>query len=117
MLNSPEEEAVHTVYKFTSRFGVHGHQTDTIFSEIIGTIGEKGSMISFGVSDYGVLDAVHMWMMSFLPMHHICAKSFIAKYFVIRPEIFLALRDYEVTMNRVIQTMSAFLESLRKPTK
>jgi hypothetical protein len=88
-----------------------------MFSEIVGTMGKDGSMLSWGVSNYGVLDAVHMWMMSFLPMHHICAKSFMSKYFAIRPEIFLTLRDYEVTMNSIIQIVSGRLESLRKPTK
>jgi hypothetical protein len=115
--NSPNETAVHTVYKFASKFGVHGHRTDTMFSEVIETIGENGSMLSFGVSNYGVFDAVHMWMLSFLPMHHICANSFIKKYFPIRPEIFLTLRDYEVTMNSVIQSVSETLETLMKPTK
>jgi hypothetical protein len=115
--NSPDEKAVHTVYKFASKFGVHGHQTDTMFSEIIGTIGGSSSLLTWGVSNYGVLDAVHTWMMSFLPMHHICAKSFISKYFAIRPEIFLTLRDYEVTMNSSIQVVSVRLERLRKPTK
>jgi len=114
--NSPDEEAVHTVYKFASKFGVHGHQTDTMFSEIIGTIGENSSLLSWGVSNYGVLDAVHMWLMSFLPMHHICAKSFISRYFEIRPEIFLTLRDYEVTMNSFIQKVSEHLEGLKKST-
>lgn len=117
LMNSPDEEAVHTVYKFTSKFGVHGHQTDTMFSEVIGTIGQSDSMLSWGVSNYGVIEGVHMWIMSFLPMHHICAKSFIKKYFGIRPEIFLTLRDYEVTMNSVIQNVSAHLETLKKPTK
>ena len=27
MLNVPDEEAVHTVYKFASKYGVHGHRT------------------------------------------------------------------------------------------
>jgi len=115
--NSPDEEAVYTVYKFASKFGVHGHQTDTMFSEIIGTIGENNSLLSWSVSNYGILDAVHMWMMSFLPMHHICAKSFMSKYFAIRPEIFLTLGDYEVTMNSFIQTVSGYLEDLRKLRK
>ncbi len=115
--NFPEEKKVHTVYRFASQFGIHGHQTDTMFGEIIGTVGESSSMISWGVSHYGVLDAVHMWMMSFLPMHQTCAKSFISKYFSIRPEIFLTLRDYEVTMNSVIQTVSERLEILKKLTK
>lgn len=114
MLNSPDEEAVHTIYKFASQFGVHGHQTDTMFSEIIGTVGERNSMISFGVSNYGVLDAVHMWLMSFLPMHNVCAKTFVAKYFSIRPEIFLTLRDYQATMNSFIQIVSEYLENLKK---
>ena len=115
--NSSDEEKVHTVYKFASKFGVHGHQTDTIFSEIIGTIGPSSSMLSWGVSHYGVLDAIHMWMMSFLPMHHMCARSFLKKYFEIRPEIFLTLRDYEVTMNSFIQAISVRLAYLRKPPK
>ena len=111
---SPDEEAVHMVYKFASKFGVHGHVTDTMFSEVIGTFGKNDSMLSWGVSNYGVLDAVHMWMMSFLPMHHVCAKSFMSKYFAIRPEIFLTLRDYEVTMNSFLQTVSGYLENLKK---
>ncbi len=117
ILNSSDEEAVHTIYKFASKFGVHGHQTDTMFSEIIGTIGESNSMLSFSVSNYGILDAVHMWMMSFLPMHNICAKTFVAKYFSICPEIFLTLRDHQVTMNSFIQTVSENLDNLRKSTK
>ena len=115
--NSPPEEAVHTVYKFASKFGVHGHQTDTMFSEIIGTIGKNGQMLSWGVSNYGVLEAVHTWMLSFLPLHHICAQSFVAKYFAIRPEIFLTLRDYEVIMNSFIQIVSGYLDNLKKTTK
>ena len=115
--HSPDEEAVHTVYKFASKFGVHGHVTDAMFSEVIGTIGKSGSMLSLGVSSYGVLDAIHMWTMSFLPMHHICAKTFIPKYFGVRPEIFLTLRNHEAAMNTVIQNVSTYLENLKKPTK
>ena len=117
MQHFPDEEAVHMVYKFASKFGVHGHLTDTMFSEVIGELGKSGAMLSWGVSDYGVLDAVHMWMMSFFPMHQICARSFITKYFAIRPEIFLTLRDHEVTMNSVIQTMAAYLDDLKKPSE
>ena len=62
-----------------SKFGVHGHVTDVMFSEVIGTIGKNNFILSFGVSDYGVIEAVHMWMMSFLPIHNICAKSFVSK--------------------------------------
>lgn len=111
--NSPEEEAVHTVYKFASKYGVHGHQTDTMFSEIIEEIGESDSLLSWGVSSYGVLDAVHIWMMSFLPMHIICAKSFMPKYLAIRPEVFLTLKDYEVTLNSAVQTVSTYLNNLK----
>jgi hypothetical protein len=112
--NSPDEELVFNIYKFASKFGVHGHMTDTMFSEAIGSTVKDASIISFGVSNIGILDAVHMWMMSFLPMHHICAKSFMSKYFVARPEIFLTLRDYEVKMNLSIQTVAGYLENMRK---
>ena len=78
-LDSPDESAIHNVYKFASKFGVHGHVTDVMFSEVIGTIGKNNFILSFGVSDYGVIEAVHMWMMSFLPIHNICAKSFVSK--------------------------------------
>lgn len=115
--DSLDEEAVHTVYKFASKFGVHGHVTDAMFAEVIGTIGKSGSMLSLGVSNYGVLDTLHMWMLSFLPMHHICAKSFIPKYYAVRPEIFLTLANHEVTMNAVVQTVSARLQDLKKPIK
>jgi len=84
-----------------------------MFSEVIGTFGESGSLL-WGVSNYGVLDAVHMWMLSFLPMHHICAKSFMSNFFAVRPEIFLKLRDYELTMNSFIETVSGYLENLKK---
>lgn len=115
-LNSPDEKAVYNTYKFASRFGVHGHMTDAMLSEVIGSIDKNNTMVSLGVSNYGVLDAVHNWMMSFLPMHHLCARLFITKYFAIRPEIFLTLRDYEVTMSSVIQAVSARLADLKKPT-
>jgi hypothetical protein len=116
-LDFPDESAIHNVYKFASKFGVHGHVTDAMFSEVIGTIGKNNSMLSFGVSDYGVIEAVYMWMMSFLPIHNICAKSFVSKYFAIRPEIFLTLREYEITMYNAIQSVSARLEELKKPAR
>ena len=113
----PDEDTVYEIYKFASKFGVHGHQTDTMFSEFIGTIGRDSLMASFGVSNYGILDAVHIWMMSFLPMHNMCAKSFASKYFTVCPEVFITLRDYQVTMNDVIQSVSAQLEKLKAPPK
>ena len=85
---SPDGKAVYNVYKFASKFGVHGHVTDAIFSDVVGTIGKNNSMLSFGVSEYGVIEAVHMWMLSFLPMHYLCAKTFISKYSTELPDIF-----------------------------
>lgn len=116
-LNSPDEEAVFNVYKFASVFGVHGHLTDAMYSEVTDTFGKGGPMVNWVVSDYGVLEAVYMWLLSFYPMHHICAKSFIPNYFATRPEIFITLVNHEIAMKSIIQTVSKYLENQKKSSK
>ena len=116
-LDSPDGRVVYNVYKFASKFGVHGHLTDAIFSKVIGTIGKNNSMLSFGVSDYGVIEAVYMWMLLFLPIHYLCAKTFISKYSTVRPDLFATLEQHGVAMNNMLQKVSALLENLKMSEK
>ena len=114
-IGSPDEDIVKNTYDFCSVFGIHGHMTDSMFSKIIGTIPSSSPMVHVGVSDYGVLDTVHMWLLSFLPMHHLCIKTFISRYISIIPDVFSTLAQLETEMNRILKALSDSLESQKKP--
>jgi hypothetical protein len=113
-VNSIDEKLVKNIYDLCSRYGVHGHQTDSMFSEMKSTIDSATPLVLVGVSEFGALDAVHTWLLSFWPMQHLCTKTFISKHLSTIPDVFSMLAQMEVEMNKVLKNLSDTLASMKQ---
>ncbi len=108
-------KAAHTIYRFCSKFGVHGHMTDSMFSEPVG-LSADSAFVLLDVSELGILDAVHVWLTAFAPLQHLCASTFFEHYFLDLQGIIADFASFEIMMADVASDLGKSLNQLRQKT-
>ena len=113
----PPAKIVHDIYKLCSKFGVHGHVSNNVFSELKGRAGKDGQLALLDVSQIGIVESVGTWLMGFAPMHHLCSNEF----FTSQPaELFKEFSDwheFELSFMELVQLFHASLNELKQESR
>ncbi len=72
---NPTEKYVYGIYNLGSDFGIHGHQTGSIFRSDHDIIG-NGNHVAFRPTDLDVLDSLTVWFFSFFPLQDLASRGF-----------------------------------------
>ena len=113
----PQAQIVFDIYKLCSAFGVHGHVSNSMHSELVGRAGKDGQFALLDVSEIGVLESVGTWLMGFAPMHHLCSREFFANRLSNLVEEFSFLREFEMSSMELVQSYHASLKELKQEIK
>jgi hypothetical protein len=72
----------HNTYEFCSEYGVHGHVSDAMHLERVGTFlpPNRDEFAVLTVSDSGVLSALQVWLAAFGSLHQLCLETFVPKH-------------------------------------
>ena len=73
------EKHIYNLYNLATNYGVHGHQTTNLSSELHST-SPDGKIISLAVSDLGVYQSLIIWLTSFFPLQQLCLRTFEASF-------------------------------------
>jgi hypothetical protein len=110
----PPGQMVYNIYKLCSAFGVHGHISNHMFSELVGQGGNDGQLAFTDVSEIGILDSVETWLMGFVPMHHLCSNEFFASRPAELFQQFSFWREFEVSFSDIVQSFHVSLIKLKE---
>ncbi|RLC70157.1 MAG: hypothetical protein DRI81_19480 [Chloroflexi bacterium] len=113
----PQAEIVFGVYNLCSSFGVHGHVSNSMYSELAGRAGKDGKFALLDVSEIGILESVGTWLMGFAPMHHLCAREFFDNRLSNLTEEFSLFREFEMNSMELVQSYHASLKELKQEIK
>lgn len=73
--HSPPGRAAYDLYKFASRFGVHGHQTTIAQARPNSRDIGNDRVVHFEVDEDAPLQVIDIWLRSFFPLHALCAEA------------------------------------------
>lgn len=100
----PEEKLLFDLYKMTSKYGIHGHNTGDILRTPVFNKGEK---VQVTIKDEEILKMLSLWMTAFFPIQNIFVNYFGSKFSVKSVQYYL---DYITAFN---SAMSDFKKNIQ----
>lgn len=72
---SPLGLAARDLYKFASRFGIHGHNTLLAHAKPDLQNVSTNRIVHFDIEENAPFEAIDIWLRSFFPLHGLCAQA------------------------------------------
>jgi hypothetical protein len=114
---SPIGRTVFDTYKLCSKYGVHGHITNSIFSEPIGFVDKEEKILLLDISELGILDAIHIWLTAFVPIQSLCVNTFFESHKSHFYEEFGIFTQFGITMAETLKDLRKVIEMIREDDK
>lgn len=73
--SSPAGQAAQSLYKFTSKMGVHGHRTTMSHATPSKSSDQEAQVVRFEVNEDAPFAGLDVWLASFFPLHGLCAAG------------------------------------------
>jgi hypothetical protein len=109
--NDKLETFIYSLYKLSSNYGVHGHQTRDIHLSHLGeVINER--FIRVNVPEKQLYKALNIWLRAFFPLHRMVIRTYEASFKQLTPDPLEWFNEFEMTVTPILSDVEKRINTL-----